>query len=322
MGGESSGQRLILAHGCFDLLHLGHIRHLQQARTFGERLIVSVTADRYVRKGPGRPRFVDKERAEALKALFCVDEVVITDAPDAVDTIKRLRPAVYIKGPDYVESADPVLTREREAVEACGGVLRFTSTRKWSSTELLASMSSLAPSPYHEYAVGLSAVQSDPPDAFERVVALGVDACTNGRRVFFVGNGGSAALASHMAADWQKAARVQALCFNEAASVTALANDVGYESVFTRPLRLFGQADDLLFAISSSGASPNIFNAVQAGLARGMGVITLSGFGESNPLRRLGAYNFYVPSSSYGVVETTHQAICHAILDRVIDALR
>lgn len=322
MPGEVLGQRLILAHGCFDLLHLGHIRHLQQARTFGERLIVSVTADRYVRKGPGRPRFGDNQRAEALKALSCVDEVVITDAPDAVDTIKRLRPAVYIKGPDYVESIDPVLAREREAVEACGGVLRFTSTRKWSSTELLASMSSDAPSPYHEYTVGLSAVQSDPPDAFERVVELGVEAAKLRRRVFFVGNGGSAALASHMAADWQKAARVQALCFNEAASVTALANDVGFESTFTQPLRLFGRPGDLFFAISSSGASLNVLNAARVAAALDMAVVTLSGFSETNPLRRIGTYNFYLPSSSYGVVETTHQAICHAILDRVIDALR
>lgn len=129
--------RVVLAHGCFDLLHLGHIRHLQEARKLGERLVVSITSDRFINKGPGRPQFNQAQRMEALRALDCVDEVVLNDAPDAVDTINRLRPAFYVKGIDYKGVADARLQRELQAVEAVGGHTHFTSTTKWSSSNMI-----------------------------------------------------------------------------------------------------------------------------------------------------------------------------------------
>src|SRR5215470_5919066 len=130
--------KIVLAHGCFDTLHIGHIRHLQEARKLGDRLVVSVTADRFVKKGPGRPLFTDEERAEALLELRCVDEVKINDAPDAVMMIQHVKPAVYVKGIDYAEVGDDkALAREGEAVSALGGEMQFTSTRKWSSTEAM-----------------------------------------------------------------------------------------------------------------------------------------------------------------------------------------
>jgi rfaE bifunctional protein nucleotidyltransferase chain/domain len=92
---------LVLAHGCFDLLHLGHVRYLEEARNLGDRLVVSVTSDRYASKAPGRPAFTAAQRAEMLGALKCVDEVIINDYPTAVPVIERLRPEFYVKGPDY-----------------------------------------------------------------------------------------------------------------------------------------------------------------------------------------------------------------------------
>lgn len=129
--------RVVLAHGCFDLLHLGHIRHLEEARRQGDRLVVSVTADRHVAKGSGRPHFTAEERAEALKALACVDEVVVSEAPDAVDVIARIKPAVYVKGSDYAAAPDGTLSREIDAVAAHGGRLHITQTAKWSSSRLI-----------------------------------------------------------------------------------------------------------------------------------------------------------------------------------------
>lgn len=130
-------QSVVLAHGCFDLLHLGHIRHLREAREQGERLVVSVTDDRFVRKGPGRPHFTTEQRVEALQALDCVDEVVVSESPDAVDVINRIRPAVYVKGIDYGGKEDAALDRELEAVKAWGGRFHVTSAEKWSSSRLL-----------------------------------------------------------------------------------------------------------------------------------------------------------------------------------------
>ena len=129
----------VLAHGTFDLLHLGHVRFLEQAKKLGDRLIVIVTADDYVRKGPGRPVFTAAERCEILSALRCVDGTCIVYDETALPAIKEYHPQLYAKGSDYIASDNANLHREREAVEAVGGKLVIvTSGQKWSSTELLA----------------------------------------------------------------------------------------------------------------------------------------------------------------------------------------
>ena len=95
---SSSHRITVLAHGCFDILHLGHIRHLKEAKSFGDYLVVSVTADKWVNKGIGRPHFTAEQRAEALRALDCVDEVYINDDEGCWDLIRKIKPAFYVKG--------------------------------------------------------------------------------------------------------------------------------------------------------------------------------------------------------------------------------
>lgn len=127
----------VLAHGCFDLLHLGHIKHLQAARQLGDRLVVSVTGDEHVNKGVGRPHFTAEQRAAALRALACVDQVIVNPGPDATSVIAEVKPAVYVKGVDYKETDGLGLAREKAAVEAVGGKLAFTDTEKISSSRLI-----------------------------------------------------------------------------------------------------------------------------------------------------------------------------------------
>jgi D-sedoheptulose 7-phosphate isomerase len=134
-------------------------------------------------------------------------------------------------------------------------------------------------------------------------------------RIFFVGNGGSAGICSHMATDWMKNGGFSALSLNDGATLTCVGNDLGFEQVFAKQIEMQGRPGDLLIAISSSGNSANMLRAVEAARAVGMGVITLSGFGEDNKLRRTGDINFYVPHSRYGYVEISHLALCHALLD-------
>lgn len=134
-------------------------------------------------------------------------------------------------------------------------------------------------------------------------------------RIFFIGNGGSAGICSHMATDWMKNGGFSATSLNDGATLTCLGNDLGFEEVFAKQIEMHGRAGDLLIAISSSGNSPNILRAVEAARAATMGVVTLSGFGAGNKLRRLGDVNFYVPDERYGFVEISHLAICHAVLD-------
>lgn len=141
----------------------------------------------------------------------------------------------------------------------------------------------------------------------------------DGNTIFFVGNGGSAAIASHMAADWMKNGKFRAMCFSDAALLTCLGNDRGFGGVFSEPILMHGRARDVLVAISSSGQSVNILNAVHAARSRHMQVVTLSGMQPDNPLSSMGNINFHVPSNRYGVIELTHEAILHTILDAVMD---
>lgn len=135
------------------------------------------------------------------------------------------------------------------------------------------------------------------------------------RKMMLIGNGGSAAIASHMQSDLCKAVGVRTMVFNEIPLLTALSNDHGYGCVFERPIELWANTGDLLLAISSSGQSENILRAVQASVARGCQVITLSGSSADNPLRRMGHLNFYLPSQVYGYVELAHSALAHSLTD-------
>lgn len=134
-------------------------------------------------------------------------------------------------------------------------------------------------------------------------------------RVMFIGNGGSASIASHLAIDFQKNGALPTLVFNDAAALTCLGNDLGFTEVFSSPLSVHTRPGDILFAISSSGRSSDILNGVAAARERGGFVVTLSGFTAGNPLRCQGDVNFYVKSMLYGFVEISHLAVCHALLD-------
>lgn len=136
-----------------------------------------------------------------------------------------------------------------------------------------------------------------------------------GNKMIFVGNGGSAGIASHLAIDFSKNGNLRAMAFNDPSALTCLGNDLGYENVFAKQIEFHGRPGDLLVAISSSGRSANMLNAVKAARAIKCGVVTYSGFTADNTLRGLGDINFYVDSKEYGFVEVSHLALCHAVLD-------
>ena len=134
-------------------------------------------------------------------------------------------------------------------------------------------------------------------------------------KIIWVGNGGSAAITSHSAADYFRTGNIKTLCFSDASLLTCMSNDYGYPAVFSKPIQLYAEPGDLLVAISSSGQSVNILNAVHAAKEKGCKVITLSGFQVTNPLRKLGDVNFYVSCGEYGHVELAHGVLCHSFLD-------
>jgi D-sedoheptulose 7-phosphate isomerase len=152
-------------------------------------------------------------------------------------------------------------------------------------------------------------------EAVNRIIAQARRTHAAGNKLIFVGNGGSAAIASHMATDYSKNGDIRSLALNDSSMLTCLGNDLGYERIFAKQIELHARPDDLVIAISSSGRSPNILNAVKAARAAKCEVVTFSGFAPDNPLRSLGDINFYVASDRYGFVEIGHLTICHAILD-------
>lgn len=137
-----------------------------------------------------------------------------------------------------------------------------------------------------------------------------------GKKVIFTGNGGSMGISSHQSTDYWKNGGVRALTFSDPAMLTCLANDIGYENAYSTCVRMFADAGDVLYAISSSGSSKNILNAVEAAREKKCTVVTFSGFSPENPLRGMGDLNFYVPAFSYGFVEILHEFISHSILDQ------
>lgn len=136
---REQGKVVVHCHGCFDLMHPGHVRHLQAARRMGDVLVVTVTADEYVDKGPGRPIFTDALRAEFLAALECVDYVAVNHEPTAAGALRRLRPSVYVKGQEFEGAADKTgkLQEELAAVAEIGARVRYTHEIVFSSTRLL-----------------------------------------------------------------------------------------------------------------------------------------------------------------------------------------
>lgn len=139
------------------------------------------------------------------------------------------------------------------------------------------------------------------------------------KKIMIIGNGGSAAIAIHMIMDYVNAGKMRTIDFMSPALLTCMANDNGYENVFAKPIGLFADTGDVLFAISSSGKSLNIIKACQSAKDRGCVIVTFSGFSPSNPLRKLGYLNFYLPSSHFGHVELSHEILLHCILDLFIE---
>lgn len=135
-----ANQTLVQCHGVFDLLHIGHIKHFKQARSFGDVLVVTITPDRFVNKGPGHPAFHEHLRAEAVAALDCVNYVIINAWPTAVEAIQIIKPVLYVKGEEYRNDSNDLTCKIREeldAVESVGGTVRFTSDITFSSSSLI-----------------------------------------------------------------------------------------------------------------------------------------------------------------------------------------
>jgi D-sedoheptulose 7-phosphate isomerase len=160
-------------------------------------------------------------------------------------------------------------------------------------------------------------VESVEPSLLTQSLELLRKVRSNNGKVIVVGNGGSAAIASHVAVDLTKSANTRAVNFNEADLLTCFANDFGYEKWVSKAMEYYADAIDLAILISSSGASKNIVKGAATAKEMGLKVITLSGFSADNPLRQIGHVNFYAESRAYNVVEMTHHIWLLCLVDSI-----
>lgn len=185
---------------------------------------------------------------------------------------------------------------------------------------------------WHEYVTSMSNMlamvsfrlangrEIGPENGFRLWVQLTRELRRKRHTVFLIGNGASASMASHVAADLAKNAHVHTEVFSDLSLITAISNDMGYEHVFSEPLLRRAKKGDMLVAISSSGKSPNILAATSVARRMKLSVVTLSAMGANNPMRRAGTLNIYVAGRTYGNAESCHAALLHHWMDLVENA--
>jgi D-sedoheptulose 7-phosphate isomerase len=319
-------ETIVFTNGCFDILHVGHIDLLSRAKALGTKLIVGINSDESVRsiKGPTRPIVGEKERAALLIALEVVDEVRIFGEQTPQNLIEQLKPDILVKGGDWpvneIVGADFVIKN--------GGKVFSLSLKDGYSTTAILEKSCQR----NEILV----VKDQPNERFlhnslnehrevfknldidiiERCGNLIVDALKTGNKILLCGNGGSAADAQHIAAEITGRFELERRGFpaialtTDTSALTAIANDFGYESIFSRQVQAIAKKDDVLIGITTSGNSPNIISAVMEARQIGCKTIGLTGI-NGKKIASLCDASVLVPSERTARIQEAHITIGH-----------
>lgn len=312
---RAAGSRIVSTNGCFDGLHPGHVRFLQQARELGDLLVVALNSDTSVRrlKGAQRPIFPWQERRDVLLSLRSVDVVLPFDEPTPERVLGRVRPHRHCKGGDYQPESMP----ETHVVRAGGGdVVILPRTDGHSSTRLHALRD---PSPaalaFREAAALLTTLADHASEVLAAADELAA-VLARGGQIWTCGNGGSAADAQHFAAELvgrfeadRRPLRAASLSADPSV-LTALGNDFGFEHVFARQVEALVRPGDALIGLTTSGASPNVCAALN--LAHDLGVHTLAITGADGCAARASRV-LRVPARGAALVQQGHRAVLHAL---------
>jgi D-sedoheptulose 7-phosphate isomerase len=327
-------EKIVFTNGCFDILHAGHVDLLARAKALGTKLIVGINSDESVRsiKGHGRPINDQDTRAEVLKSLRFVDDVLIFDELTPESLIKEIQPDVLVKGGDWKESeiigADFVRGRG-------GEVFSLPLKNGYSTTEIIDRMEdrdtqdvqageSLIGRSLSEHLGVIESLKNSYQANIAECADLIVRTFQAGRKVLICGNGGSAADAQHIATELvcryeseRKGLPAIALT-TDTSALTAITNDFDFERVFARQIEALAIEGDLLIAISTSGTSPNVISAVMSARSLGCKVLGMTG-ANGKKLASLCDKCLMVPSARTARIQEAHIAIAH-IWCEIIDA--
>lgn len=339
---HDSKKSLVTTNGCFDLLHAGHIQFLQAARALGDALVIGLNDDESTSrlKGPGRPFLPAVERAAMLAALRCVDHVVIFGGLLPLDFIELIKPDLHIKGGDYCAEKLP----ETETVQRNGGKVQILPLHgDWSTSALVHRLKTASESQAENARGGQSdgipaVIESllagsnilrqtayQLGEQIQRAADLLIGVLKAGHKILVCGNGGSAADAQHFAAELvvrylHDRQALPALALTTDTSIlTAVSNDTAFERAFARQVLAFGQPGDLLIALSTSGTSQNVLQAIEAASERGIPVIGFTG-AKTSPMHSMVDLCLAIPSQYTPHIQQAHMAILHILCDKIEQA--
>ena len=333
---RSSGESVVLTNGCFDILHIGHLRYLQASKALGDHLIVAVNSDESVRslKGSSRPINHQFDRASLISAFRCVDAVFIFPGPRLDKEILKLQPNLYTKAGDYtLETLDP---SERNALFKVGADIRFLpfyhgysssstishlqSSKTTTSTESQVDLLSF-PQTLDVAKVVIEQCHALAPTV-EQIGRLLISCLQSGGKLLTCGNGGSAADALHMAEELvgrysKDRIALPAICLNSDVTVlTCIANDYGFDAVYSRQIQGLARRGDMMICFTTSGNSQNIIKAIEQ--ANKMGLITILVTGkDGGRAKGLCELEVIVPSNVTARIQEIHTLLLHQWLEFV-----
>ena len=316
------------------MLHPGHVDLLRRAKGLGDRLVVGINSDRSVRaiKGAGRPVFTQDDRKALLLGLESVDEVVIFDEQTPERLIREIDPDVLVKGGDW--NADEIVGSDF-VLKKGGEVYSLPLVEGYSSTRAIDSMngngetdtnvkSDLVSTSLAEHRATFDAAIENITDDIRAAGDLLVETFKRGHKVLVFGNGGSAADAQHLAAEFVGRYETERISLpaialtTDTSALTAIGNDYGFDRIFVRQVESLAVEGDCIVAISTSGNSPNVIAAVMEGRRRGAKVIGMTGAGGKK-LASLCDASILVPSSRTAGIQEVHITVCH-IWCEMVDA--
>lgn len=329
----------VFTNGCFDIIHPGHVDLLRRARDLGTELIVGINSDDSVRiiKGNDKPYLNQNDRAEILKSIRYVDEVYIFDEQTPENLIKKIKPDVLVKGGDW--AVDEIIGADF-VLKNGGKVFSLPLKADYSSSSIAEKIKSAASAKEdseqknHSSQIINNALQNH-LETFQDILTGNVakiEKCAEmifatfeqGNKVLICGNGGSAADAQHIAAEFvgryeteRKALPAIALT-TDTSALTAVANDYGFERIFSRQVEALAARGDLLIAISTSGNSKNIISAVMTARDLECKTLCLTG-ADGKKLASLCDMSILVPNKKTARIQEVHIALAH-IWCEIIDA--
>ncbi|MFN0138562.1 MAG: SIS domain-containing protein [Pyrinomonadaceae bacterium] len=327
-------KRVVFTNGCFDILHAGHVDLLARAKALGAKLVVGINSDASVRsiKGDGRPFVTQDARRAMLLALEAVDEVHIFDESTPEKLIRQIEPDVLVKGGDWLESE----IVGGEFVKSRGGeVISLPLLQGFSSSNIVAAIrdareskgtgsdshgskpeTSITLASLKQHAEVITKLIGENVAAINECARLLSDVLRSRKKVLICGNGGSAADAQHIAAEFvgryeaERRALPAIALTTDTSALTALANDYDFERIFSRQVDALAAEGDCLIAISTSGTSPNVIAAVMTARNRGCKVVGMTG-SKGKKLAGLSDACIMVPSDRTARIQEAHITIAH-----------